>query len=138
MLDIYKIAKLYGLRWHIEILFKSWKSFDHFKAVLKERKMKVERLKFSVYAILIKVVWAQNILYQYINDRGKFSRPISDMKYLDTINTYLDTILSIRNLAQLDELIPQFRQHALYDRHTKRLNTKDKHSHMEKLCIIKN
>ncbi len=55
MLDTNKIAKLYGLRWHIEILFKSWKSFDNFKTVLKERRMKVERLKFSVYAILIKV-----------------------------------------------------------------------------------
>ena len=136
MLDVVDIAKLYGLRWHIEILFKGWKSFDHFKAILKGRKMKVERLRISIYIILIKIVWVKNVIYQYVKEQGKFDRPISDMKFIDVTNICLDYILKIARLDQLDELLLEFKQHALYDKHTKRRNTKDKYLKYIHLCVM--
>jgi len=135
VLDVVGIAKLYGLRWHIEILFKGWKSFDHFKEILKGRKMKIERLRISIYMLLIKIVWVKNVVYKYVKDRGKYDRPISDLKFIDLVNICLDYILKISSLDQLDVLLPQFKQHALYDKHTKRRNTKDKYNTFSYLHI---
>jgi len=137
VLDVNGVAKLYGLRWHIEILFKSWKSFDQFKTVLRHRKMKIERLKFSIYAILIQMVWTRNVIYKYIKSKVKKSKKLSDLKYRSTVNDLLYQIIKITNLGQLDELIPQFVKHATYNKHTKRTNTKDKYNYIDKLHIAK-
>ncbi len=141
VLDGKEIAKLYGLRWHIEILFKSWKSFSSLKMVFSKENMHEHRVVFSLYAFLIEYIWLQNVIYERVcrvKKQIKFSKNISALKYMNVANMLLHQILKIAHLRQIDILIPHILQQSAYDSRKDRKNTMDKFTYVKELCIIKN
>lgn len=137
ILTIKDIAKMYGLRWYIEILFKSWKSYFNFRAMFEQKKMDYQRTKITIYLLLIQFVYLTNYVYQYIKqqlDEQKYEM-ISSLKFMDLCKCLLEQILYVHNLAELDKLIPQFALHGVYEQRNKRKNMKQKHQYFKKLKL---
>lgn len=135
------VAKLYGLRWHIEILFKSWKSFSALKMVFSKEDMHEHRVVFSLFAFLIEYIWLQNVIYDrvcQVKKQMKFTKNISTLKYMNVANMLLHQILKIAYLKQIDVLIPYILQQSAYDCRKDRSNTIYKFKYVNKLCIAKN
>ncbi len=122
------IAKLYGLRWHIEILFKSWKSYGNFKALFEKNRMHLHRAKFTIYAALAEFVYFQNYIFNFIQDKIEhgFGKHLSCLKFMDVVNDIFTYILNIESPYQLEKYIPLFKAKATYKKHSKRKNTMEK------------
>jgi len=136
ILNTKQIAKLYGLRWHIEILFKSWKSYANFRRIFSKEKMQPHRVIFSIYAMLILFVYIMNI-YHFVKDKIKKTtqQHLSILKFMDVVNDFFKNIIRIKVLEELIRLIPQFAKHAVYRQHSKRKNTIEKYLYVNELCV---
>lgn len=139
-LDGKNIAKLYGLRWHIEILFKSWKSYANFKTLFEKGKMNLARTKFTIYAVLIELVYLKNVVFNFFQNHPQFAKNtfLSCLKFMDVVNDLFETIISIQSLKDLQHLLALFRAKATYKKHSKRQNTMQKYLYVNELCIIQN
>lgn len=138
ILDAQHIAKMYGLRWYIEIIFKAWKSYCNFKKMFKKTRMNYHRTSITIYLLLIQFVYLTNEVYNYI--KNIVERPaqgcfISILKFMDVVNSCFLKIISIQHLEQLDPLIPQFAQHSIYDIRNDRKNMKVKFQYFNELYI---
>ena len=134
-----QIAQLYGLRWHIEILFKSWKSYANFKKIFDKERMSYHRTCFSIYALLIEFVFLTVNIYHHVKQKIKqqTNAHLSILKFMDVANDLHEKILNIQKLEQLDPYIPQFALHATYEKRKKRKNTMEKYLYFNELCILK-
>ena len=140
ILSIEEIAKIYGLRWYIEILFKAWKSYANFKSILDKEKMTYERTVISIYLMLIRFVYYMLDIYHYIKLKvsDETNKIISILKFFSLCRNLSDKIINIRQLKDLDPLIPQFISHGTYEKRRKRKNMQQKHLYVNELCIKKN
>lgn len=130
------IIRLYALRWYIETLFKAWKSYFNFKLVFEVRRMNYTRTIISMYLVLIQFVYLTNYIYQYIKDKVEHKEKkqyISIQKFMDVSRCLLYDILSITNLNQLDRLVSQYAQHAVYEKRNQRKNMKQKYQYFNEL-----
>lgn len=135
-LSVEQIVKLYSLRWYIEILFKSWKSYSNFKKMLGKAKMNYTRLMITIYLLLIQFVYFMFDIFQYISKKvaEKTDRLISILKFMDVVGDLFDYIIRIEKLSDLDGLIPHFVSHATYERRNKRKNMMQKCLFFNELC----
>jgi len=89
--DAEQIAKLYGVRWQIEITFKVWKSIYKMGCV---RKMKVERFLCLLYAQLIWITLNRKVFDVikrfYWNEKGK---ELSELKCFKLIRRFRQLFL---------------------------------------------
>jgi len=86
------IAKIYAIRWYIEILFKAWKSYCHFEEIPSfATKSMVEA---SIYAKLIYIVlFFEKLLNPTMRlFNHKWKKQISLLKYLHFINSFAGLI----------------------------------------------
>lgn len=129
MLTVFEVIYIYGLRWFIEIIFKSWKSHFHFSRMLNRTQMNYWRVLITIYLILIQIAFWSMDIYQYIkNGVEKLTKnPISILKYFDILNALIEQIAKIQSLKELDPFIPQFAVHATYEKRKKRKNLKELH-----------
>jgi hypothetical protein len=134
-----EIAKLYGLRWYVEILFKSWKSYANFAKVFDKKKIKLERVKCTLYLMLTEFVWLTTIVYHEVKQKIKSvtDKHLSILKYMKIVNNFIDKLFKIRFLDQINPLIKQFAAHATHSPHSKRTNTMDKYLYIKELCSRK-
>jgi len=133
-----EVAQLYGLRWYIEILFKSWKSYDNFKKMFNKERVSLHRVQFTLYAMLIKFVVLFSHVYGQVQRKIQSADPkkqISVLKFMDVANDLLDQILLMKAPCDLNRLIPQFSKHATYLKHSKRNNIIDKYQFVNDLHI---
>lgn len=132
-----QIAKLYALRWYIEILFKAWKSHANFKTILGKKQMCYHRTIISIYLLLIRFVYCSLDIYHYIQEKVREQTEcfISIMKFHDVCTNLSSVILSIKSLNDLDSLIPHFAKHATYEKRNKRLNMRQKYLYFKELQI---
>jgi len=139
IIGIEEVAKLYGLRWYIEILFKAWKSYANFKTILDKDRMTYERTVISIYLMLIRFVYYMLDIYEYIKLKvgKKTDKLISIFKFFSICRNLSASIINIRYLWELDPLIPQFVLHGTYERRNKRKNMQQKHLYVKELCILK-
>jgi hypothetical protein len=81
------ISQVYGLRWQIEVVFKTWKSHCHFKSISPFATK--ELIEASIYAKLIYVMlFFENLLKPVAKIfQQKSPRNISLLKYLRIMNT---------------------------------------------------
>lgn len=130
------IAKLYGLRWHIEILFKSWKSYANFKVMLDKDRMHLHRAKFTVYAMLIEFVYLMSTVYRFIKKEISeiTKKHISILKFMEEINDSISKILVLRSLKELMPEIQLYANLITYEQHSKRENTMQKYLYVNELC----
>jgi hypothetical protein len=135
-LNVQQIAKLYGLRWYIEILFKSWKSYANFKKMFDKERMNLHRTVFTIYALLIEFVYLVSTIYHTVNQKiHNPKKHISILKFMDVVNDVFERIIMIRTLHELNAIIPQFTVHATYGKYPERQNTILKYLYTNHLCI---
>lgn len=135
MLTAQQVIKLYALRWYIEVLFKSWKSYFNFRRMFLKERMSYHRAIITIYLLLIQFVYLTNEIYQYLNKKlnDRCDKLFSPIKVIDLINDLLEPILLITHPEQLDPLIPQFERHACYEKRKKRKNMKEKYLYFNEL-----
>lgn len=140
ILDAQQVAKIYGLRWYIEILFKAWKSYANFKTILSKEKMTYPRTLISIYLMLIRFVYTMLDIYHYIKQKVEQTsdRIISIFKFTNLCRQLSGKILDIYCLSALDPLISLFRQHATYEKRRKRTNMMQKYLYFKELHINNN
>ena len=118
MLSSEQIAKLYRLRWRIEILFKSWKSHFH---IMNVPKASVVRVLAYVYATLIFIVLFQAFVYiRLYNELRNNKNQLSLFKLSKFVKEQSWAMMSFfREPNRLDE---QILYHCTYEPRKKRLN----------------
>jgi len=129
------IAKLYALRWYIEILFKSWKSYANFKTILEKQRMSLHRTLISIYSMLIRFVYFMLDIYQYIKQKvkQKTEQEISILKFIHLCRNLSSQLLNIYCLEELDPWIEHFAKYATYEKRKDRLNMQQKYLYFKEL-----
>lgn len=134
ILSVEQIAKLYGLRWYIEIIFKAWKSYFNFKNIFEKTRMTYHRTIISVYLILIQFVYINNYVFQFIKKHVENKdKHLSIIKFMDVVNSLLPFILNIQSIDDLNVLLIQFDKHAVYDKRNDRKNMMLKYQYFKEL-----
>lgn len=129
-----QVAKLYGLRWYIETLFKSWKSYLNFKKMFQNERMHLHRVLFIIYANLVQIVFLTNVVLRFVKSRTG-GTPLSILKCMDTANDHWPHVLNAVSFGDLGQLVDQFEKHAAYKKHPDRDNTINKFLYVKQLCI---
>ncbi len=129
-----QVAKLYGLRWYIETLFKSWKSYLNFKKMFQNERMHLHRVLFIIYANLVQIVFLTNVVLRFVKSRIG-GTPLSILKCMDTANDHWPHVLNAGSFVDLGQLVDQFEKHAAYKKHPDRDNTINKFLYVKQLCI---
>jgi hypothetical protein len=119
MLSVEQIAKLYRLRWRIEILFKSWKSHFH---IMNVPKASVVRVLAYVYATLIFIVLFQARLYlHFYNELQKNNKnQLSLFKLSKFVKEQSWAIMLY--FLEPERLKEQIYYHCIYESRKDRLN----------------
>ena len=118
-LDVEQLVQLYGCRWRIEIIFKSWKSHFNLEHV---PTASVIRVLSYIYAMLIFITIFQT--YIYINLYNKMYRNDNNQLSLFKLSKFVKNqfwaiILFMNNFEIIEE---QIRYHCRYEKRTDRLN----------------
>lgn len=116
--------EIYKIRWFIEIIFKTWKSYFNFKKILNTKGMSYYRTLITIVLMLVKITYAFTHLFSYIDEKvqNQYHKIISPLKFMDLINSLWDQIIKAKSFKDLDHLIPQFAAHATYEVRNNRKN----------------
>jgi hypothetical protein len=140
VLNVKQIAKMYGLRWYIEIIFKAWKSFFNLKNIWGNTgKVSSTRVLITIYLFLIQCFYLMDNVYKYI--RESIEEPangifISILKFKDLTVSLLTKIIGINELDELKPLMMQFKKHAVYEQRKDRINMKKKFQYFYELNYV--
>jgi len=102
-----EVAQAYGVRWNIEILFKSWKSGFKIEDMIPEDRVHALRIEGYIYLMLLYIAWFLQIIFvpfrQAIKERfGKQLSMIKVVKYVMTsFHDWLIEDMGIKDLRQL-------------------------------------
>jgi len=118
-LDVEQIEKLYGCRWRIEIVFKSWKSHFNIKNV---PKASVIRVLSFVYAMLIFITIFQT--YIFVNMYNRIEECNNNQLSLLKLSKFCkDQIWAIMLFFNNPKIIEnQILYHCLYEKRNDRVN----------------
>jgi len=119
------IYKLYSLRWHIELIFKTWKSYIDVASIFKScqgpNRVKPEVLLHLCLCFIVVVINPQFKRYQNLIHR-RYKRYLSPMKFIKTI---LNNQINIWNHAS-DFVLHQVYKNCCYDIRKDRENIYEK------------
>jgi hypothetical protein len=95
------------LRWQIEILFKTWKSFFHIDWI---KPVKMERFECHLYGKLIALLLTSSLMFQMreILLRKK-KREVSELKAMSILKTYLGTLHDALN-KEIEDIVQVLQQ----------------------------
>ncbi|MFH1321790.1 MAG: transposase [Bacteroidota bacterium] len=116
-----QIVKVYRLRWRIEMIFKSWKSYFNMASLVANRCTNKIRVEALIYSMLIFITMFNIRLYKYFLDKLYYSKGIavSLMKFSKYISENLDMILKTPDIDLIEEQVAYYCQ---YDRRHDRSN----------------
>jgi len=113
------ILKAYGLRWHIEIIFKCWKSkLDFDKLFNSQENISPPRVIITLYLSLIWIIlffarWYACIMFQVYHKTKKY---LSIMKFAEYVKNNFIEILMIEDL---DTLVDNLAYFCAYDKRSR-------------------
>lgn len=118
-----QVAKVYKLRWQIEIIFKSWKSGFNLQTVLHERCTDEKKVRVCIYLMLLFICLFMQKVYVRYNEEihRKTGKSVSLLKLSHFIS---------RNIIELFWFSTSFIKqqiilHCCYDKHSKRMHMSD-------------
>jgi hypothetical protein len=119
--DVQSVYKAYSLRWHIEMIFKCWKSNFNFTAFFKHCYGR-NPVKPEIILLLI-LTWFVLVYIPRFNSCAnavwkKYHRILSPLRFANYLSTQLHLLLSF----DLEKAIPQIAYHCCYDKRKDRLN----------------
>ena len=114
------VCEVYGLRWRIEIIFKSWKSHFHMADVPRASAI---RTKAYIYSALIFVTLFHALIFSTVSSKAKnhLNVHISLLKLSKFFKEQLWVIaLVLQNKIKLKNFVQQMIYHSCYDKRRKR------------------
>lgn len=118
-----EIQKLYGLRWQIEIIFKSWKSCFSFEKLIPTNCKNPERIYSMInllllYILLFHVVWVNAYRSKVINNEEHLN-----LSLLKMAKFFIQHFSLILFLCSDKKIIKQIKSQCCYDSRNDRQNT---------------
>lgn len=119
--DVQSVYKAYNLRWHIEMIFKCWKSNFNFTTFFKHCYGR-NPVKPEIILLLI-LTWFALVYMPRFNSCAnavwkKCHKILSPFRFADFISTQLHLLLPLN----IQKAIPQIAYHCCYDKRKDRLN----------------
>ena len=119
--SVQNVCEVYGLRWRIETIFKSWKSHFHIAEVPKANAI---RIKAYIYSALIFITLFHALIFKTISSKTKrhSNRHISLLRLSKFFKEQLWVIaLVLQNKIPLKHFIDQMIYHSCYEKRQKRV-----------------
>jgi hypothetical protein len=115
------VAKIYDIRWRIEIIFKAWKSHFNLRVMTKGSRYHIETL---IYAKLIWITLFQNFFRQlYLYVFVTTGKHLSLLKIAQFCQQNFWALMSIFNSNEkVGVILEQFIRHCCYEKRKKRSN----------------
>lgn len=116
------VLKVYGYRWRIETIFKSWKGKMHLKRLFEgKQSLTPSRVLITLYLFLAWACLFFNRYYNYYRLRVyQLKRGfVSMMKFTEFFNTFFEYLITAENL---DQFIDHVCRYCLYDKRRDRSN----------------
>lgn len=119
--DVQSVYNAYNLRWHIEMIFKCWKSNFNFNTFFKHCYGR-NPVKPEIILLLI-LTWFVLVFIPRFNSCAKaiwkkYHRILSPLRFADYIATQMKLLLNL----DIQKAIPQIAYHCCYDKRKDRLN----------------
>lgn len=111
-----QVAQAYGLRWQIEITFKTWKTHLHLQKHLRQQVMQVNTVKLMIYYTLLFIVLFVMPFYNYFSRISK--QPLSLLRVVEFIKEHWMLILQAQPQLWQKQII----YYCSYGKRKKRIN----------------
>jgi len=122
-----EIQKLYGLRWHIEIIFKSWKSCFSFEKLIPAKCGNPERIYIMINLLLLYILLFQVLWFNTYRNMSKNHEEHLRLSLLKMANFFMQHFSLILTLECDKQIIKQIISQCCYDSRKDRLNTMEKY-----------
>lgn len=118
-----EIGELYGLRWRIETIFKSWKSYFSIDKLIPEKTNNPERIKCIIYLFLLFIVMFQTSFLRMVSGNNPHNVNHSIMKLAKIFKQHFGLLMDEGLNSRVLKLLSK---HANYDIRKDRENTMEK------------
>lgn len=125
-----EIQKLYGLRWHIEIIFKSWKTCFSFEKLIPAKCKNPERIYSMINLLLLYILLFQVVWFNVYRSMSKNHEEHSRLSLLKMAKFFMQHFGLILTLECDKKIIKQIKSQCCYDIRKDRLNTMEKYEKM--------
>jgi len=122
-----EIQKLYGLRWQIEIIFKSWKSCFSFEKLIPLKCKNPERIYSMINLLLLYILLFQVVWINVYRSRSKNNENHLRLSLLKMAKFFMQHFSLILTLESDKIIIKQIKSQCCYDSRKDRLNTMEKY-----------
>lgn len=123
-----EVGQLYGLRWRIETIFKTWKSHFSFEDIIPNECKNPHRVTCVVYLMLLQIISFQIIwMNHYLKENKRKEEGESYFSLVKTakfFSQHLQAILTSENDGKLKK---QIEKYCRYENRNDRLNTMEKY-----------
>jgi hypothetical protein len=119
-----EISQLYKLRWRIEIIFKSWKSYFSIEKIIHRQCTNAIRVKCIIYLMLLYIYLFQVVWWKYYEDEIKKGSVQVELSILKLANFFKNHFTQIITSKSDKQIITQILTHCCYDKRWDRLNAK--------------
>jgi hypothetical protein len=121
--DTSTALKVYGLRWRVEIIFKSWKSHFHLDCI--PQKTSDSYIELLIYSRLIFITLFQSFYAELVHANS--GKPLSILKTAQFVQQHMWALLLSIVSSQIASLVfVQILKHCLYETRRKRSNFHEK------------
>lgn len=120
------LAKVYRMRWRIEIIFKTWKSHFNFSHIFQTTGMTYPRALISFYLLLLFLTlffirWFDYFFYKIVENTTNDPRWLSIFKFADYVKLFFQEFLKAFSENKLCTLLERVQYYCCYDKRS-RLN----------------
>lgn len=122
-----EIEQLYGLRWRIELIFKTWKSHFSFEEIIPTECKNPHRITCILYLMLLQIILFQIVWMNYYIKKHRHKEGenyFSLVKMAKFFSQHLPEILLLQNDRKLKK---QMEKYGRYETRNDRLNTMEKY-----------
>jgi hypothetical protein len=120
-----EIGQIYGLRWRIETIFKSWKTYLSLEKIIPMKCKNIHRIKCSIYLMLLYIVLFQMVWMNCcIKDRKRNFQGMSLLKLAKFFIQHLTAIFDPKRSGKLEK---QLLKQCKYEKRNDRENTMEKY-----------
>jgi Transposase DDE domain len=115
------LAKVYRMRWRIEIIFKTWKSHFNFSHIFQTTGMTYPRALISFYLLLLFLTlffvrWFDYFFYKIVENTANDPRWLSIFKFADYVKLFFQEFLTAFSENELCPLLKRVQYYCCYDK----------------------